>query len=34
MSVELSKDGKVSAWATIASAAIAVLLLWWGGFYG
>lgn len=32
MSVELSKDGKVSAW--VASAALAVLLLWWGGFYG
>ena len=32
MSVELLKDGEISAWAT--SAAIAVLLLWWGGFHG
>ena len=32
MSVELSKDGEIGAWAT--SAALAVLLLWLGGFYG
>lgn len=34
MSVELPKDGEISAWATVAGAALAVLLLWWGGFYG
>ena len=28
------KDGEISAWATVASAALLVLLLWWGGFYG
>lgn len=28
------RDEKTSAWTTVASAALAVFLLWWGGFYG
>lgn len=27
-------NGETSAWATVASAALLVLFLWWGGFYG